>query len=421
MFNTSFAQKVSQSVLSKIGPGIMAIGYTVGTGSVTSMIVAGNDFGMELLWVLLLSCFFSWILMNAYGRYTLVTGETALYGIRRHIRFGGFISILIIIGVSIGQWNSLIGILGISAHAVFEVLSAAIPSMKQHNYLFVLVIAVTIISIMYFILWQGRFSYIEKVLTFFVSLMALSFLVSFFVVLPSPASIASGLIPSIPDVPGGKMLVAAFVGTTMAAATFLSRPLFIKGKGWTIKNLPDQNRDSLIAALLIFFISASIMAIAATTLYGKGLSITRVLDMVSTLEPVLGKLAVSIFIVGILGAGLSSVFPILMITPLLIADYRLGALDIRSTQFKLITGLACIVGLIVPIFGYNPINAQIISQVFNVFVLPLVIIGIIILLNRKELMGVYRASIKMNIGMFMALIFACIISYTGVVAILQSY
>jgi hypothetical protein len=30
-------------------PGIFAIGYTIGTGSVTSMIVAGSTYGMALL------------------------------------------------------------------------------------------------------------------------------------------------------------------------------------------------------------------------------------------------------------------------------------------------------------------------------------------------------------------------------------
>lgn len=408
------------SILSGIGPGIMAIGYTIGTGSVTSMIVAGNQHGMALLWVLALSCFFSWVLMTAYGRYTLVTGETALYGLRQHMAYGNLVAILIIIGITVGQWNSLIGILGISAHAVYEVLSLAIPGFEGHSYLLVLVIAVIIISIMYAILWQGKYSYIEKVLTFFVSLMALSFIISLFIVVPSPSMIISGFKPSIPDVPGGKMLVAAFVGTTMAAATFLSRPLFIKGKGWTKDNLKDQNKDAIIAALLIFFISGAIMTIAATTLFGSGHTIVKVIDMVNTLEPILGRIAVSIFIVGILGAGLSSVFPILMITPILIADYKSGTLDIRSRQFKIITAIACLVGLTVPIFGSNPINAQILSQVFNVFVLPLVIIGIIFLLNQKILMGKYKASLMLNIGLGMALIFACLVSYTGVVAIIET-
>lgn len=419
MDNTNTSSGGLKKMLTALGPGIMAIGYTIGTGSVTSMIVAGNKFGMDLLWVLLLSCCFSWVLMNAYGTYTLVTGDTALYGMRKHIRFGSFIAVMIIIGITVGQWNSLIGILGITANALFEVIAVFIPSAESYSYGLILLIAICIIGSMYYILWQGKFSYLEKVLVFFVTLMGCSFLLSLFIVLPDPAEIASGFTFSIPDVPGGKMLVAAFVGTTMAAATFLSRPLFIKGKGWTIDNLSDQYRDSLWAALLIFFISASIMAIAAGTVHGKGIEITKVLDMVGTLEPILGKFAVAIFLVGTLGAGLSSVFPILMITPILIADFQKGKLDIQSKQFKIIAGLACLVGLTVPIFGANPIDAQILSQVFNVFVLPLVILAIIILLNNKELMGKYKASVLMNVGMSLAFIFACIVSYTGIIAILK--
>ena len=88
--------KYLNRILGKIGPGIMALGFTIGTGSVTSMIVAGNEHGMDLLWVLLLSCFFSWILMIAYGRYNLVTGETALYAMKKHIKYGNVIGIIII-------------------------------------------------------------------------------------------------------------------------------------------------------------------------------------------------------------------------------------------------------------------------------------------------------------------------------------
>ncbi len=403
-----------------LGPAFMAIGYTIGTGSVTSMIVAGNRFGMDLLWVLVLSCFFSWVLMEVYGRYTLVTGETVLYGIRKHINGGSLIAILIIIGVSVGQWNSLIGILGISANAIFEVLAIYFPILARHSYWAILIIGATVLSLMYYILIQGKYSYLEKVLIFFVSLMGISFLLSLFFVTPSGSDLVRGLNPKIPNVPGGQMLVAAFVGTTMAAATFLSRSLFVKGKGWNISNLKDQSKDARIAAILIFLISGSIMAISATALSNSDVSIVKVFDMIGTLEPLLGSFAVTIFLFGILGAGLSSVFPILLITPILIADYQSGELDLQSKQFKLITGFACILGMLVPIFGANPINAQILSQVFNVFVLPLVIITILILVNRKQLMKEHKASLFLNISMVLALIFSCIISYNGVLAIIDS-
>jgi len=410
-------------LLLAIGPGIFAIGYTIGTGSVTTMIEAGSRYGMQLLWVLMLSCLFSWVLMEAYGRYSLVTGESALYSFRKNLKFGKLISILIIIGVSFGQWNSLIGILGISANAIFETLSLFIPALKGHEYATVLVIALIIIGSMYFILWNGSYSIFEKILVIFVSLMGISFFLSFFIFLPEPTAIAKGMIPSIPQVPGGggKMLVAAFVGTTMAAATFLSRPLFLQGKGWTIENLKDQRKDAMWAAILIFIISGSIMAVAMGAFFHEGKVVDKVLDMVYALEPIAGRYAIAVFFIGTLAAGLSSVFPILMITPLMIADYQNGKLDLESKQFKIITGIACIVGLTVPFFGANPIKAQIMTQVFNVFVLPLVIIGIFILINRKDLMGEHKAGWLLNTGILTSLIFACIISYNGIVGIIESF
>lgn len=110
------------ALLLLIGPGIFCIGYTIGTGSVTSMLKAGSEYRMGLLWVLGLSCLFSWVLMEAFGRFALVTGSTAIHGFRLQLRFGNVLSILIIIGVVFGQWNSLTGILGLSSNALFETM-----------------------------------------------------------------------------------------------------------------------------------------------------------------------------------------------------------------------------------------------------------------------------------------------------------
>ena len=384
------------------------------------MSVAGSQFGMQLLWVLFLSCLFSWVLMEAYGRYYLVTGETALYSFRKHLKYGKLIGILIIIGITFGQWNSLIGILGISSNAIFESLVLFFPSLEGSNYWGILIIALVIIGIMYGILLLGSYSLFEKILIVFVSLMGVSFLLSFFVVLPPAKALIKGMIPSIPQVEGGKMLVAAFVGTTMAAATFLSRPLFIQGKKWTKENLGDQRRDAMWAAILIFLISSSIMAVAMEAYYHEGKVLVKVLDMVSTLEPLAGRFAIVIFFMGTLAAGLSSIFPILMIAPMLIADFQQGKLDLKSTQFKVLSGIACLIGLTVPMLGVNPIQAQVLTQVFNVFVLPLVIVGIMILVNKKTLMGPDRAGPALNIGMGLSLLFACIISINGIIAIFES-
>ncbi|WP_158856128.1 Nramp family divalent metal transporter [Lunatibacter salilacus] len=412
----SFLQSIWAWMLS-IGPGIFCIGYTVGTGSVTSMAKAGSQFGMQLLWVLFLSCLFAWVLMEAYGRYAIVTGQTSIYSFKTKIRGGKTLAIIVVTGIVIAQWNSLTGILGLSASALYEVAVLFVPSLPSESYWAVLGIAITLIVTMYALLWVGQYSFFEKVLIVFVTLMGISFIISMFVVLPDPMDIVGGLKPTIPAVPGGKLLVAAFVGTTMAAPTFVVRPLLLRGKGWTKAHTKEQSNDALFSAVLMFVINLSIMAAAAGSLFVEGKTIERVLDMVYTLEPIAGKFAVALFMTGALSAGLSSIFPILMVAPLLIADYKEGVLDTTSKRFKILTGIACVFGLTVPILGANPILAQIMTQVAAVFILPVVIGCILYLINRRDLMGEHKAGLLLNIGLSAAFVFSIIISYTGFLAL----
>lgn len=163
--------------------------------------------------------------MYAYGNFALVTGETALFAFKKHLKWGKLIAILIILGISFGQWNSLMGILGISANIIYEIFLIYFPGLVNAKYETVLAIAIAVIIVFYGLLLVGKYAFFEKILVIFVTIMGLSFIISLFMVYPLPLEVVKGLVPTIPKVEGGQMMVAAFVGTTMAAATFLSRPL----------------------------------------------------------------------------------------------------------------------------------------------------------------------------------------------------
>jgi Mn2+/Fe2+ NRAMP family transporter len=315
------------------------------------------------------------------------------------------------------QWTCLSGIIGLSSNAIYELIHLFFPGTDAENYWAVLLIAVLITGILYSMLSKGEYSFFEKILVVFVTVMGISFIISMFIVLPEPSEIIRGFVPSIPQVPGGNLMVAAFAGTTMAAPTFVIRPLLMKGKGWGKENIKEQARDALVSAILMFIVSGSIIITATGALFHEGKVINKVLDMVYTLEPLAGKFAVALFVVGTLSAGLSSIFPILMVAPLLIADYQKGVLDIKSRQFKIITAVAALLGLTVPVIGSNPIIAQIATQVSVVFVLPLVIAAIGYLVNQRKFMGKYKAGILLNLGMISAFIFSCFMIYTGIIAI----
>lgn len=78
----------------------------------------GQGYGMSLLWTIVASCLATFVLINAYGRYTLVTGETALQAIRKHMHPA--VAIFIIAALTAGVCGSVMGVMGIVADISFE-------------------------------------------------------------------------------------------------------------------------------------------------------------------------------------------------------------------------------------------------------------------------------------------------------------
>ncbi|MBO7166721.1 MAG: divalent metal cation transporter [Kiritimatiellae bacterium] len=398
--------------LSMIGPGIFAIGYTIGTGSVTTMAKSGADYGLGLLWVLALSCLFSGVLMSAYGRFAAVTGETSLHGIIKFLPCGKLLAALVFIGVIMGQYTCLGGILTLSSGAIIEAFNLKIG---------VFPVACFLMVIMYSLLMVGRYGFFEKVLVFFVMVMALTFIFSVGVTFPDAVLLKKAIKPLIPNDGASFLILAAFVGTTMAAPTFVTRPLLIKEKNLTERDLKQEKIDSTISAFMMFLISGAIIMVASSVLFANGKSIDKILDMAQTLEPVAGNFAVLLFMLGTLSAGLSSVFPIMMVAPILISDWRSGKMETRTVSFRILCLAAAAWGLVVPALGGNPIIVTVMAQISNVFVLPVTIIAIMWLLNKKDVMGQHRAGIMMNTALFAALVFSIIIAFTGVVALVKNF
>ncbi len=424
----STPQPGSRGVLSQcwhwilaVGPGIFCIGYTVGTGSVTTMCKAGATLGLDLLWLLVLCCLFMGVLMEAFGRYAVVTGETAIHSFRTKIKGGSVVAILVVAGVVLAQYGAIMGILGLCSSMITEVMLERFPDFPLSGYTLRLIVAILIVSVLYGLVLVGTYSFFEKVLVFFVTLMGITFLGSMAVVLPAPKEFLRGLLFHLPTRGNEAILVPAMVGTTMAAATFVVRPLLMVAKGWTVAQKREQTRDSVTAAVLMFLVSLAVMASATGALYYRGQSVDQVMDMVKALQPAAGSFAMALFFAGALSAGLSSLFPIMMVAPLLIADYRNGAMETKTPMFRILCGLACLVGLIVPILGFNPIQAQIVSQIGGVFVLPVSIAAMAYLINRRDLMHEHKAGIWLNLGMGTAFLFSLLITYTGCLAIASQF
>lgn len=400
-------------------PGIFLFGFTVGTGSVTAMAKAGADYGMSLLWAVFLSCIITVFLLDLFGKFTIITKETALAAIRKHIHPA--VALFFLISLTANICGSVIGVMGIVADVCFEwsknMVDGGIPSLYFAGFF---------VSIVYIIFLQGNTKYFEQILAVIVSIMAICFLINFIMLAPPIQELAKGMIPNIPDTGDDKnafLVAASMVGTTVFSGLFILRTTLVKEAKWTLNDLTTQRKDALFSGFLIFLVSAAIMAAAAGTLHTEGITLENVSELITLLEPFAGRIGVAIFVIGIVAAGVSSQFPNVALLPWLLDDYHGRKTNMRRPDYRAYALVISLLGLVVPILNARPIVIMIISQAFGALLLPITVSCIIILGNKSSLMASHKYTLPINIALCGILLFSLIMSYmsiTGIVNILQT-
>jgi len=407
----TFGQKFAKG-LALFLPGIFLLGFNIGTGSITAMAKAGADYGMTLLWTIVASCLCTFFMINLYGRYTLVTGETALQAFKKHIHPA--VGMYFIAALTLGVCGSVMGVMGIVADICYEWSKTMIEGGIAPIYF-----AAFFSALVFFIFWNGKTQFFERSLAVIVAIMSACFLINFFIMMPPPLDIIRGLVPSVPDVTSGSgsgplLVIASMVGTTVFSGLFIIRTTLVKEAGWTIKDEKTQRNDAMVSVGLMFFISAAVMAAAAGTLFAEGLGLSRASQMIKLLEPLAGTFAMSIFALGIVAAGVSSQFPNVLMLPWLICDYRETERNMTLPKYRVMVFLISLLGLVVPFFGARPVLVMIFSQAFNAVILPITVACIFYLANRKDLMGAYKNTVVSNIILVAILLFSIFTSFIGV-------
>ena len=413
----TFRQKLAKG-LALFLPGIFLLGFNIGTGSITTMAKAGAEYGMSMLWAIIASCLCTFFMINLYSRYTLVTGETALQAFKKHIHPA--IGLYFIVALTLGVCGSVMGVMGIVAEICFEWSKTMVAGGIKPIYF-----AAFFSALVFFIFWNGRTQFFERSLAVIVAIMSAAFLINFFIMMPPPIDIIKGMVPTIPNVnpesgQGPLLVIASMVGTTVFSGLFIIRTTLVKEAGWTIKDARTQRNDALFAVMLMLIISAAVMAAAAGTLHAEGLVLGKASQMITLLEPLAGPLAVSIFAVGIIAAGVSSQFPNVLMLPWLICDYTGAERNMTLPRYRIMVFLISLLGLVVPLFGGRPVEVIIVSQAFNAVILPVTVACIFYLGNRKDLMGAYKNGLIANIILTAVLFFALFTSTIGIRGVWQT-
>lgn len=370
-----------------IGPGIIIAASIIGPGTVTTTSSTGAKYGYMLLWCCIVSAILAYILNEPGLRWTLKTGKTMLEGIREMNPILSKVTfIALFVGALAYQTGNYLGaamainllVPGLSISAALVILSA-----------FSVVIA-----------FVGRYKVLENVNTGLVVMMLFAFLITMFGSGPSVSGIAKGLIPNIPE--GAEVLVLGLVGTTVCPDIPFAMSSLTKKK-WKngIKDLKPAKNDLRLNMILTGVVTCAIIICSATTLHPQGITVSSAADMAQQLIPVLGRYAGVLFALGLWAAGFSSAIYMTSCIPPMMAEAFGFEDDPKGWKNRVCVGIIALFPIIVTFVfsGTVPTAIIIAAQVLNTLILPISVILITILANKKKVLGEYSSKPIQNVAM----------------------
>ena len=385
-----------------IGPGIIIAASIIGPGTVTTTSSTGAQYGYLLLWCCIVSAILAYILNEPGLRWTLKTGKTMLEGIRE---MNPILSKITFIALFVGALAYQTGnYLGASM-----AINLLIPGISIQMALIILSAFSVVIAFI------GRYKVLENVNTGLVVMMLFAFLITMFGSGPSISGIAQGLVPNVPK--GAELLVLGLVGTTVCPDIPFAMSSLTKKK-WTngVQDLRAAKNDLRLNMILTGVVTCAIIICSATTLHPQGITVSSAADMAQQLIPVLGRYAGVLFALGLWAAGFSSAIYMTSCIPPMMAESFGFEDDPKGWKNRSCVGIIAVFPIIVTFVfsGTVPTAIIIAAQVLNTLILPLSVILIAILGNKKKVLGEYSSKPIQNIGMGFLAIVVVLLTITAI-------
>ncbi|MFK7733150.1 MAG: Nramp family divalent metal transporter [Pseudomonadales bacterium] len=372
-----------------LGPGALVAAAFIGPGTVTACTLAGANFGYALLWALAFATVATIILQDMAARLgagaRLGLGE-ALLEISDRSWVKWLVATLVFTALAIGNSAYEAGNLTGSAIGFQSVLSSASLDRRW----FVLALAITAAGI----LLIGKYKMMERILIILVLLMSAAFVVSAVLVGPELSAVFSGFVPSLPE--GSVLTAVALIGTTIVPYNLFLHAAACRQRWESGTGIVEARTDTVISVGLGGLVSILIVATAAASLFGTGIEVLNAGDMAVSIEPLFGSAARVMLGIGLLAAGLTSAITAPMATAFVLGEIMQKPAGSDTRFFKITALTIILLGSLIAMLNIKPISLIVIAQIANGLLLPIIASLLLIIMNRKKLLGEYANGLWSN-------------------------
>ena len=371
--------------LAVVGPGFITANVDNDAGGILTYSQAGAQFGYSLLWTMIPTTIALIVVQEMASRMGAVTGKGLSDLIREE--FGFRITFFMMLALVVINFGNIL--------SEFAGIASSLELFHASKYFTVPACAVFV----WLIVVAGSYKSVEKVF-----LMASFFYIAYIVagVLAGPrwseAVVSTATLPNRHLWSNSMYLYTTIgvVGTTIAPWMQFYLQASVVEKGVTARQYAASRLDVIVGCLFTDIVAWFIIVACAATLYVSGhRDIRSAAEAALALRPLAGHYAYLLFAAGLFNASLFAA-SILPISTAYSVCEGLGFESGVGKKFReapvfywLYTALIAAGAGVILIPNFPYIKVILFSQVLNGIALPFVLVFMVLLINKRELMGKY--------------------------------
>ncbi|MBV8053320.1 MAG: Nramp family divalent metal transporter [Acidobacteriaceae bacterium] len=376
-----------------VGPGFITANVDNDANGIYTYSAAGAQFGHMLLWTLIPVTLALIVVQEICARMGAVTGKGLSDLIREE--FGLRVTFFMMIGILVVNFGNVVG--------EFAGIAGSLELFGVSRYISVPICAV----IVWLIVVKGQYKGVEKVFLA-ASFFYITYIFAGFFARPAwiEALVATVKPPSVQAFrqPGYLYMAIGVVGTTIAPWMQFYLQSSVVEKGVTRRQYKASQIDVISGCIFTDVVAWFIIVACAATLYVHGFhNISDAKDAAQALHPLAGDYAYILFALGLFNASLFAASILPLSTAYTVCE-GMGFESGVGMKFSeapvfywlytilIVAGAGCILFPDLPL-----VKISILSQVINGIAIPPVLIFMLLLVNKKDLMGEYVNSRLYNV------------------------
>lgn len=378
-------------LLHVLGPGLITAALVFGPSKMTITSKLGALYSTDLLWIVGIATIFMMLFTNMAARIGSVTQVSVLQLLSE--KWGKWAAVVVGGGVflvcSSFQAGNAIGV-GIA----FAELTDTTPVPW--------VISFTIVSIL-LLFFKSFYKALENIMIVLILLMVTCFILTLLWAPPSLSTMLNGFRFKIPE--GSSGLVIAFIASSFSLVGALYQSYLVQERKRVRPETPADHNGSIAGIILLGLMSSITLLSAANILHPRQINPASATEMGRALEPLFGEKASIIFLVGLFGAGFSSLIGNATVGGSLLADGLGWGGKFHQSSTRLLIAAVMIIGATVAIrYGQLPLQLIVFAQRITIFIVPVIGLAIYMLANDSGLMGAAKNNTWQKLGGLLGLL-----------------